>query len=96
MWVFLCEAFSLTRGRVCSLLLLVVLASAVILGPQSRVSNCHVLLSHIRDSPNLEGQVQQEHGGSVNAQAPSLEYSLNDVTNYTKKTIVLSCCGVVE
>jgi hypothetical protein len=31
-------------------------ASAVILGPESRGTHDHILLSHIRDSPNLEGQ----------------------------------------
>jgi hypothetical protein len=48
---------SLTRGRVCCLQLLLVLASAFILGSQSRRTHDHILLSQIRDSPNLEGQV---------------------------------------
>jgi hypothetical protein len=48
---------SLTRGRVCRLQLLLVLASAVILGSDCRGTHAHVLLSQIRDSPNLEGQV---------------------------------------
>jgi hypothetical protein len=43
---------SLTRGCVCRLQLLPVLASAVILRSES-----HILLSQIRDSPNLEGHV---------------------------------------
>jgi hypothetical protein len=47
---------------VCRLQLLLVLASAVILGSESRGSESrgtrdHILLSQIRDSPNLEGQV---------------------------------------
>jgi hypothetical protein len=50
-------AFSLTRGRVCPLQLLLVLASVVILGSGSRGTHDHILLSQIRDSPNLEGQV---------------------------------------
>jgi hypothetical protein len=46
----------MTRGWVCCLHLLLVLASAVILGSQSRGTHDHFLLSHIRDSPNPEGQ----------------------------------------
>jgi hypothetical protein len=46
---------SLTRGWVCRLQLLLILASAVILRSESRYD--HILLSQIRDSPNLEGQV---------------------------------------
>jgi hypothetical protein len=46
---------SLTRGWVCRLQLLLFLASAVIL--RSRGTHDHILLSQIRDSPNLEGQV---------------------------------------
>jgi hypothetical protein len=49
-------ASSLTRGRVCRLQLLV-LASTVILGSESCGTHDHILLSQIRDSPNLEGQV---------------------------------------
>jgi hypothetical protein len=52
-----CGALSLTRGRVCRLQLLLVLASAVILGSESRGTRDHILLSRIWDSPNLEGQV---------------------------------------
>jgi hypothetical protein len=48
---------SLTRGWVCRLKLLLVLASAVILGFESRGTRNHILLSQIRDSSNLEGQV---------------------------------------
>jgi hypothetical protein len=47
----------LTRGRVCRLQLLLALACAVILGSESREAHDHILFSHIRDSPNLEGQV---------------------------------------
>jgi hypothetical protein len=48
----------LTRGRVCRLQLLLVLASAVILGSVSRRgTHDHILLSQIRDSPNLECRV---------------------------------------
>jgi hypothetical protein len=41
------------RGLVCCLQLLLALASAVIVGSESR----HVLLPQIRDSPNLADQV---------------------------------------
>jgi hypothetical protein len=36
---------------------LLVLANAVILGSEARGIYDHILLSEIRDSPNLEGQV---------------------------------------
>jgi hypothetical protein len=48
---------SLTRGWLCRLQLLLVLASAVILRSESRGTHDHILLSQIRDSPNPEGQV---------------------------------------
>jgi hypothetical protein len=48
---------SLTRGWVCRLQLLLVLASADILRSESHRIHDHVLLSQFRDSPNLEGQV---------------------------------------
>jgi hypothetical protein len=48
---------SLTREWVCRLQLLLILASAVILRSESRGTHDHILLSQIRDSPNLEGQV---------------------------------------
>jgi hypothetical protein len=44
-------SFSLTRGWVCRLRLLLVLASAVILTSESRRTHDHILLSQIRDSP---------------------------------------------
>jgi hypothetical protein len=55
--VCLCGALSLTRGRICRLHLLLVLANGVILGSEARGTRDHILLSQIRDSPNLEGQV---------------------------------------
>jgi hypothetical protein len=42
---------SLTRGQICRLQLLMVLASAVILGSGSRGTHDHILLSQIWDSP---------------------------------------------
>jgi hypothetical protein len=48
---------SLMRGWVLCLQLPLVLASTVILGSKFRGIHDHILLSQIRDSPNLEGQV---------------------------------------
>jgi hypothetical protein len=45
-----CGAPSLARGRVCRLQLLLALASAVILGSESRGTHDQILLSQIRDS----------------------------------------------
>jgi hypothetical protein len=45
------------RGWVCRFQLLLALASAVILRSESSGTHDHILLSQIRDSPNLEGQV---------------------------------------
>jgi hypothetical protein len=45
------------RGWVCRLQLLLALASAVILRSESHGTHDHILLSQIRDSPSLEGQV---------------------------------------
>jgi hypothetical protein len=49
---------SLTRGRVCRLQLLVVLASAV-LGSESRGAHDHILLSQIWDCLNQEGHISE-------------------------------------
>jgi hypothetical protein len=52
MWGALCEE------RMCLLFTIAAgLASAVILGSESRGTRDHILLSLIRDSPNLKGQV---------------------------------------
>jgi hypothetical protein len=48
---------SLTIRWVCRLQLLLDLASSVILRSDSRGTHHHVLLSQIRDSPKLEGQI---------------------------------------
>jgi hypothetical protein len=52
-----CGASSLTRGRVGRLQLLLVIASVVILRSECRETHDHILLSQIRDSPNLDGQI---------------------------------------
>jgi hypothetical protein len=44
-----CGALSLTRGRIYRLQILLVLASAVIFGSESRGTRDHILLSQIRD-----------------------------------------------
>jgi hypothetical protein len=44
-------------GWVCRLKFLLVLASAVILCSESRGTHDHILLSQIRNSPNLEGVI---------------------------------------
>jgi hypothetical protein len=49
--VCLYVALSLTRGRVCHLLLLLVLASAVIFESEFHGTRDHILLSQIRDIP---------------------------------------------
>jgi hypothetical protein len=46
-----CGAFSLTKGRVCHVQLLLPLASAVILVSESRGTRDHIFLSQIRDFP---------------------------------------------
>jgi hypothetical protein len=46
-----CVALSVTRGRVCRLKLLPVLASAVIFGSESHGTRDYILLSQIRDFP---------------------------------------------
>jgi hypothetical protein len=51
------RSLSLTTGRVCLLHLLPALASLNILGSESRGTRDHTLLSQIRDSLNLKGQV---------------------------------------
>jgi hypothetical protein len=45
------------REQVCRLQLLLTLVSSVILGSESLGTRDHILPSHIRDSPNLEGLV---------------------------------------
>jgi hypothetical protein len=52
-----CKAPSLKRGRVCSLQLLLDLASAVFHGSESSETHDHIILSKRWDSQNLEGQV---------------------------------------
>jgi hypothetical protein len=55
LWVCYFVAPSLTRVRVCNLLLLLVLSSAVPLGSQSRGTQDHILLSQFLRFPQLGG-----------------------------------------
>jgi hypothetical protein len=52
-----CEAPSLTREGVCRLQLLLVFASAIIFASDSSGTHDHILLTQIRDPPNVDGQV---------------------------------------
>jgi hypothetical protein len=54
---------------VCRLQLLLVLAKAVILKSECRTTHDHILLSQIRDSLNLEGQVPVEAGANTSTVA---------------------------
>jgi hypothetical protein len=55
----------LTRGWVCRLQLLLVLASAVILSSESRETHDHILMFQIRDSPRPRIYIPQEQGSPV-------------------------------
>jgi hypothetical protein len=48
---------SLMRGWICRLQLMLVLASGVILWSESRSTHDNILLTQIRDTPSLEGQI---------------------------------------
>jgi hypothetical protein len=61
---------SLTRRWVCRIQLLLVIASTVIFVSESHGTHDHILLSQIRESPNLEGQVPPEQFGSVKPPPP--------------------------
>jgi hypothetical protein len=50
-------ASSQTIGRLCRLKFLLALAGLVTVGSESLGTHDHILMSQIRDSPNLEGQV---------------------------------------
>jgi hypothetical protein len=63
--VCLYGARSLMRGQICRLQLLMVLASAVILGSESRGTRDHILLSQIRDFLSVAFYEPQGYGGGV-------------------------------
>jgi hypothetical protein len=56
---------SLTRGRVCRLQLLLVLASAVIFGSESDRTRGHILLSRIRNFLFVASYDSQGYGGGI-------------------------------
>jgi hypothetical protein len=45
------------RGWICRLKLLMIFASTVIIRSESRGTHDHIILSQVRDAPNLEGEV---------------------------------------
>jgi hypothetical protein len=81
---------SLTRGWVCRLQLLLVLASVVILRSESHGTHDHILLSQIRDSPNLDGQATvfispRNRVARLRPQAPgSLFFASYDSQDYSR------------
>jgi hypothetical protein len=84
-----CGPLSLTRERVCRLQLLLVLASAVILGSESRGTRDHILLSQIRDSPNLEGQdpVFISPGRGLPSYIPGTGFTLYSYVHFWMKVV---------
>jgi hypothetical protein len=56
---------SLTKGRLCRLQLLLVFASAVILGYESRGTRDHILLSQIRDFPFVTSYDSQGYSQGI-------------------------------
>jgi hypothetical protein len=71
-----CGALSLARGRVCRLHLLLTLASAVILGSESRGTHDHILLSQVRDFSFVASYVSQGYGRGIRPRLYT-GYSLN-------------------
>jgi hypothetical protein len=82
--------------------MLLVLASAIILGSESRGTHYHILLSQIREFPNLEGKVPafisilQEQGGPVTPEvgvsfspSPAARRSTVDVFEQKSKSTLL-------
>jgi hypothetical protein len=65
-----CGATSLTRGRVCLSLMLLVLASANFLGSESLGARGHILLSQIWDFPFVASFDSQGPGGSIRPRLP--------------------------
>jgi hypothetical protein len=60
-----CGAFSLMRGRICRLQLLLDLASSGIVGSESLGTRDHILLSQIRDFLFVASYDSQGHGGGI-------------------------------
>jgi hypothetical protein len=89
--LFMWGALSLTRGRVCRLQLLLALASAVILGSESRGARDHILLPQIRDFLFVASYDSQGYGGGIR---PRLHTGLSSV-NIVKmiKSKRMDCIG---
>jgi hypothetical protein len=68
---------SLTRRLVCHLQLLMTLASAFVLGSQSRGTRDHILLSQIRDFPFVASYESQGYGGGI---LPRLHIGMNELS----------------
>jgi hypothetical protein len=95
---------SLTTGCVWRLQLLLVLASAVILGFESRGTHDHISLCQIRDSPKLEGQVpvfifprnSQDYGGGIRICMRSSLYNLGADPQKTPLSLLLRVNSLLQ
>jgi hypothetical protein len=79
---------SLTRGWVCNLLLLLVIARAVMLGSESRRTQDHILLSQLLRLPQPGGPgpriyIPQEQGGPDTPPGTEFPFSPLVVRSYT-------------
>jgi hypothetical protein len=81
-----CIASFLTRGWVCRLQLMLALASAVILGSESRGTHDHILLSQTRDSTNPTNRAfKMEETDIWNMEEEVADSSETSVTSYEIK-----------
>jgi hypothetical protein len=93
-------ALSLTRGRICNLLLLLALVSAVIFGSEFRGTLDHILLSQIRDFPirrflRLAGLRLRLTKSSKSRLAYNLSARTTWKTQLFSCWVCVFCCGVV-
>jgi hypothetical protein len=89
-----CVTSSLTRGWVRRLQFLLVLASAVILRSEPRGTHDYILLSQIRDSPNLEGQILVSI--SSRNYMLSILYDTSLIENTASSSCSIVTCVLVE
>jgi hypothetical protein len=91
---------SLMREQVCSLQLLLGLASTIILGSESHRTHDHILLSKIWDTPNLESQVPLFiYSGTGLSSSTSRQWIMNSLQVRVKvilQQMVISACLGVE
>jgi hypothetical protein len=96
----------MTRGRVCRLQFLLVLASAVIFGSESHGTRGHILLSQIRDFPFRRFHDSQGYGGGIRPRLHTgfVLYSLHNfgkdrievtTSNISSIIVFIRCCGNV-